>query len=127
MKTNFAFLKVLAASVFLAMDAPSAVAGVALQDDGTYLISGTWTFWPDKEILAPSGRENDFGEFETILFKPDANEFEEVYGFKKTSATFKVRARVSTTSQATKILVVEAILERVDGSGSGKTEPPEKK
>jgi len=88
-------------------------AGVEKQEDGTYLLSGAWTFWSDKEMLAPSGKM-DLGEYQAILFKPTVNEFEGVREMKKTTATFKVRARESATEIGDKILVVEEILEKVE-------------
>jgi hypothetical protein len=90
----------------------SAMAGIEKQEDGTYLLTGTWTFWTDREMLAASGKF-DLGEFRAILFKPTVNEFEGVREMKKSAATFKVKARESTSPSGEKVLVVEQILEKV--------------
>ena len=82
--------------------------------DGTYTISGTWTYWAEKDIVAPTGK-NDFGDYKTILFKQAVNDFAGMKELKKVPATFKVKARESTDDTG-KILIVEEILERVDGS-----------
>lgn len=92
-------------------------AGVELQDDGTYVISGLFTFWPEKNILAPTGKF-DTGEFSSILFKPGVNEFPGVREMKKSLASFQVNARAKTGTGGEKILVVEAILARTDDAGS---------
>ncbi len=91
----------------------SAFAGAEKQEDGTYLLTGSWTFWADKEMLVPTGKM-DLGEFKAILFKPSVNEFAGVREMKKTEATFKVKARESTTGSGDKVLVVEEILEKVE-------------
>ncbi len=83
------------------------------QEDGTYLLTGTWTFWADKEMLAPT-EKMDLGDFKAILFKPTVNEFAGVREMKKTAATFKVKARESATETGDKVLVVEEILEKVE-------------
>jgi len=89
-------------------------AGVEKNEDGTYTIIGKWTFWADKDFLAPSGRDNDFGEYKTILFKPSVNEFSGVKEMKQTLATFVVQARESKTPEGETILVVEQILSRAE-------------
>jgi len=89
----------------------SAPAGAEKQDDGTYLLTGIWTFWADRDMLAPTGKM-DLGEFKAILFKPTVNEFAGIREMKKTPASFKVRARESLTETGEKILVVEEILEK---------------
>lgn len=86
------------------------LAEVERQDDGTYLLSGQFTFWPDKEILSTTGKF-DTGEFSSVIFKQAVNNFEGVREMKKTMATFKVRARVGGGNN---VLIVEEILERVD-------------
>lgn len=91
----------------------SAIAGAEKQEDGTYLLTGTWTFWAEKEMLAPTGKM-DLGDFKAILFKPAVNEFAGVREMKKTEAIFKVKGRESTTESGDKILVVEEILEKVE-------------
>lgn len=88
-------------------------AGVEKNGDGTYTISGKWTFWPEKELLAPSGRENDFGEFKTLLFKSAVNDFSGVRQLKQSAATFVVKGRESVNpDNGDKVLVVEAIVSR---------------
>lgn len=104
------FLIVIA--LHLLVFATSLSAGVEKNEDGTYTISGKWTYWTERDLFAPSGRENEFGEFKTLLFKPAVNEFEGIREFKQTPATFIVRARESDTEVGDKILVVEEILSR---------------
>lgn len=93
--------------------------------DGTYTISGTWTYWAEKDVVAPSGKSNDFGEFNNILFKNPVNDFEGMKALKKTFAIFKVKGRESGAGQE-KVLVVEEILERVNGGVIQKPAPPTK-
>lgn len=89
-------------------------ASVEKSEDGTYTISGTWTFWPEKGILAPSGKGNDFGEFQTILFKISGNESFNLKEYKKTFAVFKIKGRES-QGEGTKVLIAEEILEVLEG------------
>lgn len=93
----------------------AARAEVVSEGKGIYTVSGTWTFWAEKSLLAPGGKENHFGEFQTVLFKPECNEAEEVTKFKKTFATLKVLGRESVNKGGDKVLVAEKILE-VNGS-----------
>ncbi len=103
---------------------PTLFAGVEKNEDGTYTISGTWSYWEDKALIAPSGKGHDFGEFDQIVFKPLANEFEGAKSLKKTNATFKVKAREG-GSGGGKILIVEQILELLDGGAPGEAAPKE--
>lgn len=103
----------MAVVVFFFSPAPL-FAEVEKNPDGTYTISGSWSYWAEKDIVAPSGK-NDFGDYKTILFKLTVNDFAGMKELKKTPAVFKVRARESGEGPD-KILVVEEILERVDGS-----------
>lgn len=100
---------------------PFLLAGVEKNDDGTYTITGSWTYWPERDLVAPSGK-NDFGEYKTILFKSAVNDFAGMKELKKTPAAFKVRARVSGEG-ADQILVVEEILEKM---GDENPAPPAK-
>lgn len=100
-------------------------AGVEKNADGTYTISGTWTYWAEKDLVAPTGKSNDFGAFSTILFKSNVNDFEGMKALKKTFATFKVKGRESGDGTG-KALVVEEILERVDGGVPEKPAPPKR-
>ena len=99
-------------------------AEVEKNEDGTYTISGTWTYWPERDIVTPSGK-NDFGEFKTILFKLAGNEFAGMKELKKTPAVFKVKARVSGEG-TDKNLVVEEVLEKVGKANPGETTSPAK-
>lgn len=92
--------------------APALLAEVEKNEDGTFTISGSWTFWEDRDFLAPSGRENNFGEYKTVLFKQAINDFEGIREMKQTPATFIVSARESKTPEGETILVVEQILKR---------------
>lgn len=99
-------------------------AGVEKNEDGTYTITGSWTYWPEKDIVAPSGK-NDFGEFKTILFKLAVNDFPGMKELKKTPASFIVRARESGDGNG-KTLVVEQILEKVGEETPEKPASPAK-
>lgn len=92
--------------------APAVLAEVEKNEDGTYTVSGSWTFWADKDLLAPSGRENNFGNYKNILFKPTVNDFEGIREMKQTPATLTVSARESKTPEGETILIVEQILKR---------------
>lgn len=85
---------------------------VEVQADGTYLLTGTWMFWPEKEILAPYGRF-DRGEFAAVVFKPAVNDFEGVRALERTPATLRVRARINPGENDGKVLVVTEIVEIV--------------
>ncbi len=111
-------------AILLTASPPTLFAGVEKNEDGTYTISGTWSYWQDKGLIAPAGKTRDFGEFNQILFKPLANEFEGAKSLKKTVATFKVKAREGGSDDG-KILIVEQILERLDGGGPGEAAPKE--
>lgn len=105
------FLLPVVAFLVLAV-APAVLADVEKNEDGTYTVSGAWTFWADKDLLAPSGRENNFGDYKNILFKPTVNDFEGIREMKQTPATFTVSARESKTPEGETILIVEQILKR---------------
>ncbi len=102
----------LAVLTFFSVALP-ALADVEKQADGSYLISGTWSFWSEKDILAPSGQTN-LGDYKAVIFKPTVNEFEGVREMKQTPATFLVRARESSKGTGDVILVVEEILQKVE-------------
>lgn len=108
------YLTLLLCLVFFGMIAPLP-ADVEKNDDGTYTVSGTWTFWPEMELLAPSGKENSFGEFKTVIFKQTANDEFNVRNYKGTFAVFKARARVGHGNSGESNLVVEQILEVIEG------------
>ena len=72
---------------------PALFAGVEKHADGTYTISGTWTYWAEKDVVAPTGKANDFGQFSNILFKNIVNDFEGMKALKQTFDTFKVKGR----------------------------------
>ncbi len=110
-------------ALFVAALSCPLMAEVQKISDGIYTISGTWTFWAEKDLLAPTGKDNDFGEFKTILFKALVSDFEGIREYKKTQATFKVKARESQSDGGEKILVVEQILEVVVDPASQKPEP----
>ncbi len=100
--------------VLMAVFLPFLNADIKRNDDGTYTVSGTWTFWPEKDLLAPSGKGNDFGEFQTILFKPSVNEAFNLKEYRKTFAVFKIKGRESQGGGG-KVLVTEEILEVLEG------------
>lgn len=115
-------IAIITALIFAGFSSPL-LAEVQKNGNGTYTISGTWTFWEEKDLLAPTGKDNDFGEFKTILFKSPVNDFEGIRKYKKKQATFKVKARESQSGGGEKILVVEEILEVVKGADAQKPEP----
>ena len=73
-------------------------------DPETFEISGCFTFWADRNLRAPTGT-NDWGEIKSVVFKPNASAVPEVLDLKKTRATLKAKARVTSG-----ILVVTEIL-----------------
>lgn len=97
--------------VLIALAATSfspAKAEVEKLDDTTYKITGVFTYWKDLQLLAPAGRDNNFGEFTKIIFKNSAIADEKLVELKQTSITMKVIGRVAgQTLVVTEILDVE--------------------
>ena len=96
-----------------------APAEVEVSDGGTYILTGSFTFWKDKDMLTPFGKF-DRGEFDAVVFKPTVNNFEGVENLQNTPASLKVRARETQSPDAGRVLVVTEILEIAPPGEAGK-------
>lgn len=98
----------------LVLSSSSLTASIENQGDGTYKIEGYFYFNTTLEMVAPWGKNNDFGEFSTVIFKGDANLFPDIEKLgSETITTLIVKAQENPHPEADKepILVVTEIIE----------------
>ncbi|OJV22414.1 MAG: hypothetical protein BGO12_07960 [Verrucomicrobia bacterium 61-8] len=113
------YLQVLCAGLFLS--AAWCQADVTIEADGVYILTGNWMYWKEKNLLAPYGKFNR-GEFDAIVFKEKANEFDGVKELNNTPATIKAHGKVNQGEQARKVLVITDIIE-IDGQAAASPTP----
>ena len=81
--------------------------------DGTYKVTGKFIYYPDKDMLVPSGKGNNYGDFKLIIFKPSALEYPGIHELTTaTHVVFKVKGRPGKSGvDGEPVLIVEQILE----------------
>jgi len=92
----------------------SLFASIEDQGDGTYKVEGYFYFNTELEIVAPWGKNNNFGEFSSVIFKGEANHFPNIQELNQNSLTMllvKAQANPHPEPDKEPIFVVTEILE----------------
>lgn len=88
-------------------------ADVEQLEDGNYKVSGIYVFNEEKNMLLPAAKENTYGEFRLVIFKPSSLDYPGLRDLTTpTECVFKVRGRTSIHLESgDPLLLVEQILE----------------
>lgn len=113
-QANLPEMKVIPSLLFaMVLCLVSARADVEQLEDGTYKVTGMYVFNEEKNMLLPAAKENTYGEFRIVIFKPSALEYPGIRDLNAPAeCVFKVRGRPSISPESgDPLLIVEQILE----------------
>lgn len=113
-RIHFPFMKTILSILFsTAVFLSSALADVEQLEDGTYKVTGMFAFNEEKNMLLPAAKENTYGEFRIVIFKPSSLDYPGIRELTTpTQCVFKVRGRPSISPESgDQLLLVEQILE----------------